>query len=71
MSETKILMRDSQLAFKHAIENGTLNLDESSPRYAGKWMYMHTENNGSDAFKNIRDRNYIRSVNTVSGTFTF
>ena len=52
--------RDSQSAFNDAIASGRLNTDQTSEMYAGKWMYMHSEE-GRDFFKNIDTRKYIAS----------
>ena len=52
--------RDSQQAFEDAIASGFLSDEKGSDRYAGKWMYMHTDEQG-DAFKNINYRNYIHT----------
>ena len=52
--------RDPKQAFDEAIRNGTLSPTRGSPRYAGEWMYMHTEPDG-DMFKNIETRKYLRS----------
>ena len=50
--------RDSQQAFTDAIKAGRLTETESDPNFAGKYMYMHTDANGRDAFKNIMTRSY-------------
>ena len=55
----KPLFRDSQEAFNNAISKGRLNTIMNSHLYAGKWMYMHTEKNGLDAFKNSDTRKYL------------
>ena len=52
--------RDGDTAFNEAIASGFLNTDRASDRYAGKWMYMGTDENG-DAFKNIDRRHYIHT----------
>ncbi len=56
--------RDSREAFDDAIKAGVLTeaveaWEQQDPRYAGKWMYMHTEADGRDAFKNIDSRRYV------------
>ena len=53
-----VSFKEPQKAFEEAIEKGKLNKDPKSENYAGKWMYMHTEEKG-DAFKNIDTREYM------------
>jgi len=58
--------RDSKEAFEQAIREGRLSdvpnfkLLYSSPvkNYAGQYMYMGTDENGRDLFKNILTRKY-------------
>lgn len=50
--------RDSQQAFQAAIESGRLSINKSQPNYAGKYMYMGTDDDGKDLFKNIDTREY-------------
>lgn len=54
-----VTFKNPNQAFQDAIDKGVLNTDPKSPEYAGKWMYMHTDEIGVDAFKNIDSRNYI------------
>ena len=56
----RITVRESQEAFRDAIDKGFLSLNEDESIFAGKWMYMHTED-GVDAFKNITSRKYIHN----------
>lgn len=52
---------DPRIAFDNAIANGTLcGRNKDAERYAGKWMYMHSDKNG-DHFKNIVTRRYVVS----------
>ena len=53
--------RNPQEAFADAIVRGILSEEPSSDMYAGKWMYMHTDEQG-DAFKNIDTRRYIHTL---------
>ena len=51
--------RDSQEAFKEAIQHGYLEtIDHNNNKYAGDYMYMHTIEN-TDYFKNINTREYM------------
>ena len=56
--------RDSREAFENAIRLGRLSDSPASPENAGRFMYMHSEHDGTgltlDAFKNIETREYIR-----------
>ncbi len=52
--------KDSEQAFNEAIMQGRLTTDILSPLYAGKWMYMGTDN-GHDLFKNINTRQYLEA----------
>tara|TARA_R100000656_G_scaffold118364_1_gene91982 strand:- start:1303 stop:1506 length:204 start_codon:yes stop_codon:yes gene_type:complete len=54
-----MIYRDHKKAFEDAINTGRLNLDEDSDLYAGKWMYMFTNEQGIDQFKNNDTRNYL------------
>ena len=55
-----ITFRDSKEAFDEAILHGYLtNIDHEDGKYAGDWMYMHTDINGSDHFKHIITRKYM------------
>ena len=54
----KIEFRDAQLAFREAIKRGSLTDKPGYFKYAGNWMYMHTED-GFDFFKHIDTREYI------------
>ncbi len=49
---------DSQIAFNNAIKDGRLSDNPNSPVYAGKYMYMGTQN-GVDTFKHIDTRKYL------------
>ncbi len=50
--------KNSHEAFEHAIREGRLSTDKTQPNYAGNYMYMHTDPDGHDAFKNIDTRRY-------------
>ncbi len=50
--------RDSNQAFEDAIEAGRLSTDRALANYAGNYMYMHTDDDGRDSFKNIKTRLY-------------
>lgn len=50
--------RDSETAFDDAIKTGRLSKIPSDANFAGNYMYMHTDANGRDAFKNIMSRAY-------------
>ncbi len=50
--------RDSRQAFDDAIKANRLSTDPREPNYAGLYMYMHTDDDGHDAFKNIETRRY-------------
>ena len=56
--------RDSREAFENAIRLGRLSDSPASPKYAGRFMYMHSEHDGAgaevDSFKNIDTRQYLR-----------
>lgn len=56
---------DPKRAFESAINQGLLSRSPEVDNYAGNYMYMHTEANGSMAFKNILFRNYIYSELTL------
>ena len=51
--------RDPQAAFGNAIEMGQLFTNKYLERFAGNYMYMHTES-GMDYFKNKNTRKYIQ-----------
>jgi len=65
----EIIFRDSEKAFKNAIENGTLTDQEFSPilnkrnlNYAGDYMYMYSvPQECKDYFKHSDTRKYIFS----------
>ena len=50
-----------QEAFQKAIDSGRLNENENSDFYAGKWMYMFTNESGVAQFKNNNTRKYLES----------
>ena len=54
-----LTFKNPRQAFQDAIDKGALSIDPKKANYAGKWMYMHTDEAGVDAFKNINFRNYI------------
>ena len=49
---------DPNVAFNKAIADGRLSDDQDQAHYAGNYMYMHTDENGKDLFKNINTRQY-------------
>lgn len=55
--------RNAEEAFEQAIACGRLSEDETSPAYAGLYMYMGTETSADghkrDMFKNCDTRQYI------------
>ena len=56
----EMTFRDSKEAFNEAILHGYLTtIDNEDGKYAGEWMYMHTDINGSDHFKHIITRKYM------------
>ncbi len=57
--------RNSKEAFDEAIRHGYLTtIDYEDGKYAGSWMYMHTDNTipniSTDYFKNINTRKYLK-----------
>ncbi len=58
MSQTTFHFRDSQQAFADAITRGSLNTRRESIRFAGGYMYMHSDSKG-DHFKHIDSRRYL------------
>ncbi len=62
MSDYNPAFRDHMLAFNNAIARDAL---AGGPQ---AWMYMHTEVDGRDAFKNITTRKYIYVPNTPLST---
>ena len=59
MKEFEPEFRNPKDAFNQAIKDGRLVLQETSPNYAGKYMYMGTWDN-KDQFKNSMYRNYLK-----------
>lgn len=55
-------------AFDDAIEQGIFSADVNADNYAGEWMYMYTDADGVNAFKNINTREYIyvRSTSSIN-----
>lgn len=49
---------DPQKAFEKALLSGRLTKFPKANHYAGKYMYMYTDENGKDRFKNIITRRY-------------
>ena len=51
-----------------AIGQGIFSADVNADNYAGEWMYMYTDADGVNAFKNINTREYIyvRSTSSIS-----
>lgn len=61
-NQWKPIFRDPTAAFKNALNHGLIHeigRPESDQYHVANWMYMHTEDNGTDAFKNIDTRRYI------------
>lgn len=56
--EGTMTFRNSGEAFEQAIREGRLSADRLLSNYAGNYMYMHTDDDGHDAFKNIDTRRY-------------
>ena len=54
-----LYLRSPVAAFQNAIERKVFTDIPDSRFYAGDWMYMHTESDGRDAFKNVNTRQYI------------
>ena len=54
----KPTFRDPDAAFESAIRRGRLSEDERSRNYAGRYMYMFTDEHGKDMFKNCETRRY-------------
>jgi len=50
--------KDSNQAFEDAIKAERLSTDRMKANYAGNYMYMHTDDDGHDSFKNILTRKY-------------
>lgn len=50
--------RDPQTAFENAIKAGRLSANPAMSKFAGHYMYMHTDAKGRDVFKNIITRAY-------------
>ena len=50
--------KDSEKAFDDAIKVGRLSDKPEASNFAGGYMYMHTDANGRDVFKNINTRSY-------------
>jgi hypothetical protein len=58
----KQIFRVPEVAFKQAIARGSLTDRPGYFKYAGNWMYMHTDvsaNGTFDYFKHIDTREYI------------
>ena len=53
-----IHVMDSKRAFEKALESGRLTDDCTMPNWAGHYMYMGTDEEGHDLFKNIDSREY-------------
>ena len=50
---------NSQDEFDRAIAGGRLSADQTSPLYAGHYMYMGTRDNGESLFKHTITRQYL------------
>ena len=52
---------DSVKAFDDAIAAGHISTNQNSARFAGNYMYMHTDTaSGADSFKHIITRQYLK-----------
>ena len=58
------LFRDPKLAFENALNTGAFGRLEQYKSYVGNWMYMHTEEDGTDAFKHTITREYKLVANS-------
>jgi hypothetical protein len=54
-----MVYKDPKIAFSNAIKTGVLVTDKSRYYYVGNYMYMGTNDQGIDQFKNVFDRSYI------------
>lgn len=50
--------QNPQDAFEVAIQLGLLSTDQSAPNFAGRFMYMGTDDERGHAFKDIDSREY-------------
>ena len=50
--------RNYAKAFDQAIKDNRLTTNPKNDNYAGNYMYMHTDSDGKDCFKNINTRKY-------------
>ena len=46
-------------AFNQAIDDNRLSEYQSDDNYVGDYMYMYTDDNNKDIFKNINTRQYL------------
>jgi hypothetical protein len=53
--------RNPEHAFNAAIKSNVLSLNPSAINYAGNYMYMGTNANDEDLFKNINTREYVKN----------
>jgi hypothetical protein len=53
-----VTFRDPNEAFARAIEEKRLSGNKLHLNYAGRYMYMGTDADGRDLFKNIETRSY-------------
>ena len=52
--------KDSMTAFNEAIKSGRLSIDEQAENYAGRYMYMGPNPEGTlDTFKHVDTRKYL------------
>lgn len=56
---TGITFRDPDEAFEDAIKSGRLSASRFPPNSTYRFMYMGTDANGKDLFKNIDTREYL------------
>lgn len=61
-----MIFKNSQEAFRLAIQQGRLSDNPASALYAGHYMYMGTQENGVDEFKNINTRDYLPSKKSLA-----
>lgn len=50
---------DIKSVFENAIKVGRLSRDENTSNYVGNYMYMGTDSQGKDLFKNSITRQYL------------
>ena len=51
---------NSIIAFEKAIDEGKLSADKKDNNFAGNFMFMGTNKDGKNLFKNILTREYLK-----------